>query len=134
MNFKLFSIISSSVLLIIIGGYGLYQWFSAGVYRLSTVVFLFLCLGFLFQSLTWGDINGKDESKKNKDEKYITLLSFKISYFILLILMVVVLIISEGFVAMDDIQNIPLVIVLGLAWIILPITEFIVAKKLRNTP
>lgn len=133
MNFKLFSIIASSLLIIIIGGYGLYQWFSAGVYRLSTVLFLFLCLGFLFQSLTWGDINGKDESKKNENEKYITLLSFKISYFVLLILMIIVLLISEGFVAIDDIQNIPLVIVLGLAWITLPITEFIVAKKLRKT-
>ena len=45
--------------------------------------------------------------------------------------MVIVLIISERVTAMNDIQNIPLVIVIGLAWVILPVTEFVVSKKYR---
>lgn len=41
------------------------------------------------------------------------------------------IIVSERVTAMNDIKNIPLVIVIGLAWITMPITEFIVSKKYR---
>ncbi len=43
--------------------------------------------------------------------------------------MVIVLVISERVTALNDIKNIPLVIVIGLAWITMPITEFVVSKK-----
>ena len=64
-------------------------------------------------------------------EKQITLVSAKISYYVLLVLMFIVLFASEGAKAMDEIENIPLVIVFALAWITMPVTEFIVSKKYR---
>lgn len=85
----------------------------------------------MFHSLTWGEMEGKHEGKKDELEKHITLLSSKISYYLLILLMVIVLIISERVTAMNDIQNISLVIVIGLAWVILPVTEFVVSKKYR---
>lgn len=74
-------------------------------------------------------MEGKHEREKDELEKHITLLSSKISYYLLLILMIIVLIVSERVTSMNDINNIPLVIVIGLAWITMPITEYAVSKK-----
>jgi len=126
---KKVSIVCSLILIIAIGGYGVYEWISDEIIRATTLFFLFLGIGFLFQSLTWGEMDGKHEGEKDELEKHITLLSSKISYYLLLLLMIVVLIVSERVTAMDDIKNIPLVIVIGLAWITMPITEFFVSKK-----
>lgn len=61
-------------------------------------------------------MNGKHEGEKDELEKHITLLSSKISYYLLLLLMLIVLVVSEKVIALNDIKNIPLVIVIGLAW------------------
>lgn len=120
---KKVSLFCSVVLIISIGGYGIYEWITKETINASTLFFVFLGIGFLFQSLTWGE---KDEM-----EKHITLLSSKISYYLLLFLMLIVLMVSEKVTAMNDIKNIPLVIVIGLAWITMPITELVVSKKYR---
>jgi len=128
---KRVSLICSLVLITAIGGYGIYEWFTKEVINASTLIFLFLGIGFLFQSITWGEMEGKHEGEKDELEKHITLLSSKISYYVLLILMIIVLVVSERVIAINDIKNIPLVIVIGLAWITMPITEFVVSKKYR---
>ena len=74
-------------------------------------------------------MHGKHEGEKDELEKLITLKSSKISYYILLIFMFIVLVVSEGAIRLNEVQNIPLVIVIGLALITLPITEFFVLKK-----
>lgn len=128
---KRVSLICSLVLITAIGGYGIYEWFTKEVINASTLIFLFLGIGFLFQSITWGEMEGKHEGDKDELEKHITLLSSKISYYVLLILMIIVLVVSERVIAINDIKNIPLVIVIGMAWITMPITEFVVSKKYR---
>ncbi|SDN90903.1 hypothetical protein [Bacillus sp. OK048] len=128
---KIVSLICSLVLIAAIGGYGIYEWITKEIINASTLFFLFLGIGFLFQSITWGEMEGKHEGEKDELEKHITLLSSKISYYLLLLLMIIVLVISERVTAMNDIRNIPLVIVIGLAWITMPITEFVVSKKYR---
>ena len=126
---KKVSILGSLILIIAIGGYGVYEWISDEIIRATTLFYVFLGIGFLFQSLTWGEVDGKYEGEKDELEKHITLLSSKISYYLLLVLMIVVLLVTERVTAMDDIKNLPLVIVIGLAWITMPITEFFVLKK-----
>ena len=104
-----------------------------GVWHLLCHILLYMCKRFftpekwsdLFQSIACGEMNGK----KDELEKYITFKSSKISYYILLLLMIVVLVVLEKVTEMNDIKNIPLVIVIGLAWITMPITEFVVSKK-----
>lgn len=129
---KNISIAASIVLITAIGTSGIYEWLTEKTLNPSAIFFLSLGIGFLFQAMTWGEIDGKQEGEKDEREKYITLLSSKISYFVLLIMMILILFISEGFTAMNDLENIPLVIVIGLAWITMPITEFIVSKKYRH--
>lgn len=128
---KKVSLSCSLVLIIAIGGHGVYEWITKGIINVTTLFYLFLGIGFLFQSITWGEMQGKYEEKKDELEKHITLLSSKISYYLLLLSMVIVLILSERVTAMNDIKNIPLVIVIGLAFVTLPITEFFVSKKYR---
>ncbi|WP_433747423.1 hypothetical protein [Falsibacillus pallidus] len=128
---KSISVICSLILIMAIGGFGLYEWITKDVIKVSTIFFLFLGIGFLFNSLTWGDREGKRAGKKDELEKHITLVSSKISYDILLGLMVIVLIVSERVTSINDIRNIPLVMVIGLAFITLPITEFVISKKYR---
>jgi positive regulator of sigma E activity len=126
---KRVSLICSLVLTTAIGGFGIYEWVTKEIVNASTLFYIFLGIGFFFQSITWGEMEGKHEGKKDELEKYITLKSSKISYYLLLFLMLMVLAVSERVTAMNDIKNIPLVIVIGLAWITMPITEFFVSKK-----
>lgn len=126
---KKVSLFGSLVVVIAVGGFGIYEWIVKDMVNASTIFFVFLGIGFFFNSTTWGDMNGKHEGKKDELEKLVTLKSSKISYYLLLILMLIVLVLSEGVIALNDIQNIPLVIVIGLAIITLPITEFFVLKK-----
>jgi len=128
---KKVSLLCSIVLIIAIGGFGIYEWITKEIITASTLFFLFLGIGFLFQSITWGEMDGKSEGEKDEMERHITLLSSKISYYVLLLLMIIVLITSERVTAMNDIKNIPLVIVIGLAWITMPVTEFVVSRKYR---
>ncbi|GIN87632.1 hypothetical protein J6TS2_40180 [Heyndrickxia sporothermodurans] len=128
---KKVSLICSLVLITAIGGYGIYEWITKEIINASTLFFLFLGIGFFFQSITWGEMEGKHEGEKDELDKHITLLSSKISYYLLLFLMIIVLGVSERVTAMNDIRNIPLVIVIGLALITMPITEFVVSKKYR---
>jgi hypothetical protein len=128
---KKVSLICSLVLITAIGGYGIYEWTTKEIINASSLFFVFLGIGFFFQSITWGEMDGKHEKEKDELEKHITLLSSKISYYVLLLLMIIVLVVSERVTAMNDIKNIPLVIVIGLAWITMPITEFVVSKKYR---
>lgn len=128
---KKVSLFCSVVLIAAIGGYGIYEWFVKKELNASTIFFLFLGVGFLFQSMTWGKMEGKHEREKDELEKHITLVSSKISYYVLLVLMVVVLFVSEGVLALNEIKNIPLVTAIGLAFAINPIAEFFVSKKYR---
>lgn len=126
---KKVSILCSLIIILSIGGFGIYEWIAKDVINATTLIFVCIGIAMLFHSITWGDLDGKHEAEKDELEKHITLTSSKISYYVLFLLMVIVLIVSEGVTALNDIKNIPLVIVIGLAWITQPITEFIVSRR-----
>lgn len=46
----------------------------------TTLFYIFLGVGLLFQSITSGEMSGKPEGKKDELEKHITLISSKIIY------------------------------------------------------
>ena len=128
---KKVSVIGSIVIIIAVGGYGVYELITEKSLNASTLFYVFLGISFLFQSITWGEMDGKHEGKKDELEKHITLKSSKISYYLLLLLMIGLLVVSEKVTSMNDIKNIPLVIVIGLALITMPITEYVVSKKYK---
>lgn len=69
--------------------------------------------------------------EKGELDKRITLISLKISYYLLLVLMVVVLFLTEGATSLNGIRNLPLVTVIGLAFAIQPLTEFFISRKFQ---
>lgn len=126
---KKFSIILSSVLLLATGGFALIDWLLNERINLNAIFAGCLSLAFLFNSLTWGDMQG--EHAKDELDMHIKTQSAKIGYFILAGLSLIILIISEGAVNFNEINNLPLVWVIFLSLIILPITEFFYSQKYK---
>lgn len=62
---------------------------------------------------------------------YIGIYSAKIGYFVLIILSGFILIVSEGISDLNDIENYPMLIVVGLTFVTHPITEFIYSRKYK---
>jgi len=58
--------------------------------------------------------------------------SAKIGYFVLMILSALILFISEGTGDFSQINNYPLLLVVGLTFVILPITEFFYSRKYKR--
>jgi len=111
-------------------GYGFYQWLRYTYIDSSAIFFGFLMLSYLINWITWGEHDGGGE--KDEMDRHIEMKSAKVSYFVLMILAALVLFISEGFVDFKDMDNYPLLIVVGLTFITLPIIEFIYSKKLKS--
>ncbi|QFT87953.1 hypothetical protein FIU87_04725 [Bacillus sp. THAF10] len=128
-KFKMFSIVISSLVLLVIVGFGIFNWFSKGFIDLNAMFAGAIAVGWLFNALTWGDING-DETKDELD-KHIQTQSAKIGYFILMTLAFLILVITEGVGNLNDIQNVPLAVVVFLSLAVLPVTEFFYARKFR---
>ncbi len=124
---KKFAIIISIVTFLLISGFSIYKFLRYDQVDAAGIIFSFFALAYVFNSLTWGDLEGKKE--KDELEQHIETQSSKIGYYALMILSVLVLFISEGFGDLSDIKNYPLLIVVGLTFVIQPITAFIYSRK-----
>ena len=58
---KRVSVIGSLVVSLVIGGFGLYEWMTKEIITASTIFYVALGIGFFFQALPWGEIDGKNE-------------------------------------------------------------------------
>ena len=90
-------------------------------------VSLFLCFIFLqlvVKELTWG-LREEEVAEEDELDRHIKSQSSKINYYTLLISSFVIL------YFFSDSSNIPLIVVVGLIFVTLPITEFIYSRKYR---
>ncbi|MEH7010669.1 hypothetical protein V7087_07595 [Neobacillus niacini] len=112
-----------------IAGFSLYKWIIFETIDAGSIFFSFLALTYFFNWLNWGHHEGGGE----KDElgTHIETQSAKIGYYVLMILSGLILFISEGTGNFNNIDNYPLVIVVGLTFVTVPITEFIYSKKYK---
>ena len=110
-------------------GFTIYKWVSFGTVDAAGIFFSFLALSYFFNWLNWDDHEGRGE--KDELDRHIKTLSAKIGYYVLMILSGLVLFISEGTGSFNEIDNYPLVIVVGLTFVTVPITEFIYSKKFK---
>ena len=115
---------------LVIVGYGLYKLVRFHYIDGPAIFFGFLTLSYLFNWVTWGEHNGGGE--KDEMDRHIELKSAKVSYYVLMVLAALILMISEGFSDFQNIDNYPLLIVVGLTFVTLPITEFFYSKKLKS--
>ena len=124
---KVIAVLSFMVFLLI-AGFSLYKWIRFGTIDAGSIFFSFLALAYFFNWLNWGhhEGGGKDEL-----DRHIETQSAKIGYYVLMILAGLILFISEGTGDFNNIDNYPLVIVVGLTFVTVPIVEFIYLKKFK---
>lgn len=114
---------------LVIVGYSVYKWIRFGMIDGSGILFSFLLFSYLINWINWGDHEGGGE--KDEMDRHIELKSAKISYYVLMVLAALVLFLSEGVTNLKNIENYPLLIVVGLTFVTLPVTEFFYAKKFK---
>ncbi|TKC20036.1 hypothetical protein [Robertmurraya kyonggiensis] len=112
-----------------IAGFSLYKWIRFEIIDAGSIFFSFLALSYFFNWLNWGHRLGGGD--KDELDKHIETQSAKIGYYVLMVLSGLILFISEGTGSFNNIDNYPLVIVVGLTFITVPITEFIYSKKYK---
>ncbi|RXT03890.1 hypothetical protein [Ammoniphilus sp. CFH 90114] len=117
------------VAFIIVSGFSLYKWVRFGTIDGGSIFFSFLLLSYFFNWITWGQHEGGGE--KDELDRHIQTQSAKIGYFALMILSAFILFVSEGVSNLNDIDNYPLLIMVGLTFVTLPITEFIYSRKFK---
>lgn len=108
----------------------LYRWLRFDVIDGWSIIFCFITLSYFFNAMTWGEFEGG--GKKDELDKHIQTQSAKIGYFVLMILSSLILFVTEKSYDLKVIENYPLLIVVGLTFITLPITEFIYSRKYRE--
>ncbi|MBO1625576.1 hypothetical protein COE15_21760 [Bacillus cereus] len=132
MNQKKFIFLISVLSLLGVFIHGTYKYITEGAILGGTIWGASLILSYLINHITWGDPNGVSKESQDEMGQQITYKSFKIGYFVLVIIMFILLIYSEGFstlYSLDNIQNLPLFIALCSSFIVIPLVEFIVSKR-----
>lgn len=119
--------------LIVVLIHGAYKYVTEGSILGGTIFAFSLIIGNLINQITWGDPNGLSKESQDEMGQQIKYKSFKVAYFVLICLMFLILIVSEGFafLLLDEIKNLPLFIALCSSFFIYPIVEFIVAKQYK---
>ncbi|EOO21122.1 hypothetical protein ACQKOD_28375 [Bacillus mycoides] len=133
MNHKKFILITTVLSLLGVLIHGAYKYITEGTILGGTIFTSALILSYLINHITWGDLHGVSEESQDEMGQQITYKSFKISYFVLMCVMFLILIFSEGFssLLLDEIKNLPLFIALCSSFFIYPIVELIVAKQYK---
>jgi len=108
----------------------LYRWIRFGIIDGGSIIISFISLSFLFNWLNTGNHNGMKEDKDEID-KHIEAQSAKIGYYVLMILACLILLVSEGVSNLNSMKNYPLLLVVGLTFVITPIIEFIYSRRFR---
>ncbi|MGE7935422.1 hypothetical protein [Bacillus paramycoides] len=114
--------------------HGTYKYITEGSILGGTIFAASLILSNLINHITWGDSNGVSEESQDEMGQQITYKSFKIAYFVLVVVMFLILLFSEGFSMgsnLDGVKNLPLFIALCSSFFIYPIVELIIAKQYK---
>lgn len=123
---KISAIIIGTATLIVIG-YSIYKIITGKEVGFNEIVTIGMLFMMFFSAITWGNKEDKDGILQEEElGQRITEKSSKISYYILLFF-ILVAIAAEKLI--NGTINVFLLSILGLAMIILPFVEFLVAKK-----
>ncbi|KEK22785.1 hypothetical protein [Bacillus gaemokensis] len=112
--------------------HGAYKYVTEGAIFGGTIFGVSLTLSYLINHITWGDPNGVSKESQDEMGQQITYRSFKIGYFVLIGIMFILLVWTEGFSSLrslDNIHNFPLFIALCSSFFVIPLVEFIVSKR-----
>ncbi|MDQ0166209.1 hypothetical protein [Bacillus horti] len=111
-------------------GITVYRWIRYDIIDGGSIFFSFIAISYFINALNWGDLEG-GSGKDDELAQHIKTQSARIGYYVLMVLSALVLFISEGVSNLNDIQNYPLIIVVGLTFIVSPIVELFYSKKFK---
>jgi hypothetical protein len=135
MNKKKFIFLLNCICLVAIIAYTLYVFVTEKRIKMGVFFFVAACLiiSSIVNLVTWGDAEAVSEESQDELGKHISYLSYKIGYFVLIIVMFITLVIGEGKTiwSLDNVQNSALYLALCASLVIVPITEFFVSKKFK---
>lgn len=123
---KIGGIIIATAALIVIG-YSIVKIINGGDFGFNEITTISILLAMFFSAITWGDKEENDGVFVGDElGQKITEKSSKISYYILLVVLLIAVAADQ---IVNETNNIFLLAALGLGMIILPLVEFLVAKK-----
>ena len=123
---KIGAIIFGTATLIVIG-YSIFKIINGKEVGFQEIIAIGMLVMMFFSAITWGNKEEKDGILIDEElGQRITEKSSKISYFILVFFILIAVVADE---LVNGTINIFLLAILGLAMIILPLVEFLVAKK-----
>ncbi|WP_051317029.1 hypothetical protein [Ectobacillus panaciterrae] len=110
-------------------GFGLYKWFKYGEIDGYVIFVVSLGLYHVFNYFTWGDINGPEG--RDEMNEHIIRVSAKISYYVLIAVIFILILIQNGFSTAIKPHTMPFWLTLCASIFVMPIVEFLVARKYR---
>lgn len=123
---KIGGVIIATAALIVIG-YSIVKIINGGDFGFNEITTISILLAMFFSAITWGDKEENDGVFVGDElGQKITEKSSKISYYILLVVLLIAVAADQ---IVNETNNIFLLAALGLGMIILPLVEFLVAKK-----
>lgn len=125
---KKISVIIAGIMFCIALGLALYSWIHSKTIYPSSILIIFVTLSLFLNLLNMKEVEGYENDELNN---HIKTHSARISYIVLTIIAGLILFISEGVFNTNQIENIPLLIVVGLTLVVQPITEFLYSRKFK---
>jgi len=113
----------------IIVGFTIYKWIVGDTVGFNEIMSCAIVLTSLLSAITWGSREeGDGPAQDDELGQYITHKSAKISYFVILVLLLLALVADKWIFGRE---NMTLLLVFALSMIVLPLTEWIVSKQYR---
>ncbi|MBA4531475.1 MULTISPECIES: hypothetical protein [Brevibacillus] len=127
-NKRLIGGIISGIAVLAIVGYNLFKYMQGQQLGFSDLISIPIILMFFFNTISWNSA----EEQRDELGQLITCKSAKISYFALMIVILIVFLCEEApFHSHQPIKNMSLFLVLCASTVILPAVEFIVSRRFR---
>lgn len=113
----------------IIVGFTIYKWIVGDTVGFNEIMSCAIVLTSLLSAITWGSREeGDGPAQDDELGQHITYKSSKISYFVILVLLLLALVADKWIFGRE---NMTLLLVFALSMIVLPLTEWIVSKQYR---
>jgi uncharacterized membrane protein len=116
------------IITLVILGFTFYKWVTNEHIGKNELITIAMILSMLFSAVTWSSSREEGVTEDEELGRYIILRSAKISYFLLTIIILIIFVVEE---LVFKVENTALLLVLCLSIIILPLTEYLIARKYR---
>lgn len=113
----------------IIIGYTFYMWLTDQTVGFNEIISCAIVLSAFLSAITWGTPDDPNGPRQDEElGRHITMKSAKISYFVLVVLLLLALAVDKWLFGRE---NTTLLLVFSLSIIILPLTEWLVSRQYR---